>query len=108
VSCELVLLFLTFLLQLFILEHAENLYKIKMSVLTKQPIEKYETVMAKVKIKDMSIDDLENFIEQKLFEIIGDPDSGLQLKEEFKKKLKKRLRKQSERISHKEVMKRFG
>ena len=51
---------------------------------------------------------LEKFIEQKLFEIIGDPDSGLQLKEEFKKKLKKRLRKQSERISHKEVMKRFG
>jgi hypothetical protein len=61
--------------------------------------------MAKVKIKDMSIDDLENFIEQKLLEIIGDPDSGLQLKEAFRKRLEQRLRKPSEVIPHRDVLK---
>lgn len=64
--------------------------------------------MAKVKIKDMSIDDLEQLIEHKLLEILGDPDSGLQLKKEFKIKLKQRLKKPSKRISHEEVLKRFA
>lgn len=64
--------------------------------------------MAKVKIKDMSIDDLEQLIEHKLLEILGDPDSGLQLKKEFKIKLEQRLRKPSKRISHEEVLKRFA
>lgn len=32
------------------------------------------------KIKDMSVDELEQLIEHKLFEILGDPDSGLLLK----------------------------
>jgi len=59
-------------------------------------------------VKDMSLDDLEQFIEQKLLEILGDPDSGLELKEEFRKKLEQRLRKPLERISHQEVLKRFG
>ena len=49
--------------------------------------------MAKVKIKEMSVDDLEHFIEEKLLEIIGDPDSGLQIKEKFRKKIDKILRK---------------
>jgi len=56
----------------------------------------------------MSIDDLEQLIEHKLLEILGDPDSGLQLKKEFKIKLKQRLRKPSKRISHEEVLKRFA
>jgi len=60
------------------------------------------------KVKDMSIDDLEQLIEQKLLELLGDPDSGLQLKEEFRKELEQRLRKPSERISHQEVLKRFA
>jgi len=60
------------------------------------------------KVKDMSIEDLEHFIEKKLLEIICDPDSGLQLKEEFKKELELRLRKPSERISHQEVLKRLA
>ncbi len=64
--------------------------------------------MAKAKIKDMSVDDLEQLIEHKLLEILGDPDSGLQLKKEFKIKLKQRLRKPSKRISHDEVLKRFA
>ena len=59
--------------------------------------------MAKVKIKDMSVDDLEQLIEHKLLEILGDPDSGLHLKREFKKKLERRLRKPSERISQHKV-----
>ena len=64
--------------------------------------------MAKVKIKDMSVDDLEQLIEHKLLEILGDPDVGLQLKKGFKKKLEQRLEKASKRISHAEVLKRFA
>ena len=50
------------------------------------------------KLKDMSIEDLEHFIEKKLLEIICDPDSGLQLKEGFKKELEQRLKKQCKTI----------
>jgi hypothetical protein len=59
-------------------------------------------------VKDMSIDDLEHFIEQKLLEVLGDPDSGLQLKEEFRRKLEERLKEPSKRIPHQEVLKRFA
>lgn len=45
------------------------------------------------KIKDMTIEDLEQLIEHKLLEILGDPDSGLQLNKEFKIKLEQRLKK---------------
>jgi hypothetical protein len=60
------------------------------------------------KVKDMTIEELEQFIENKFFEILGDPDSGLQLKEKFKAKLEQRLRKTSKRIPHEEVLKRFA
>jgi hypothetical protein len=59
-------------------------------------------------VKDMSVEELEHLIEQKLLEVLGDPDSGLQLTEEFKKKLEERLRTPSERISHEEVLNRFA
>jgi hypothetical protein len=59
-------------------------------------------------VKEMTIDDLEEFIEHKLLEILGDPDAGLQLQPEFKKKLEIRLKKASRKISHQEVMKRFA
>ena len=60
------------------------------------------------KVKEMTVDELEEFIENKLLEMLGDPDSGLQLQPEFQEKLKMRLKKTSKRISHQEVMKRFG
>lgn len=60
------------------------------------------------KVKDMTVEDLEQLIEYKLIEIIGDPDSGLQLKEEFKVKLEQRLKKPSKITPHEEVLKRFG
>jgi len=59
-------------------------------------------------VKEMTIDELEEFIEQKLLEILGDPDSGLELKPDFQKKLEIRLKKASQRIPHQEVMKRFA
>jgi hypothetical protein len=59
-------------------------------------------------LKDMTIDDLEHLIEQKLLEVLGDPDSGLELKDDFRRKLEKRLKEPSKRISHHEVIKRFG
>ncbi|MDI6743873.1 MAG: hypothetical protein QMD07_00695 [Thermodesulfovibrionales bacterium] len=58
--------------------------------------------------KAVTADDVEQMVEQKLLEIIGDPDSGLHLKKEFKTKLEQRLKKPSKRISHEEVLKRFA
>ena len=60
------------------------------------------------KVKDLSMDDLEYLIEQKILEILGSSDSGLELTDEFKKKLAERLKKPSRRISHEEVLKEFG
>jgi len=59
------------------------------------------------KVKDLTIEDLEYLIEQKILEVLGDPDYGLELREEFKEKLKERLRSSSKKVSHKEVIKRF-
>lgn len=61
-----------------------------------------------IEVKDMTIDDLEQFIEQKLLEVIGDPDSGLHLREDYKTMLIERLKKPSKRISHEEVLKEFA
>jgi hypothetical protein len=61
-----------------------------------------------VKVKDLTMQELEYLIEQKILEILGDPDSGLELKEEFKEELKERLSSPSRRISHEEVTRRFG
>jgi len=60
------------------------------------------------KVKDLTMEELEYLIEQKILELLGDPDSVLELKEEFKKELKKRLSSPSRRISHEEVTRRFG
>jgi hypothetical protein len=59
------------------------------------------------KIQDMNIEDLEQLIEQKVLEFFGDPDSGLELKQQFKKELNRRLKNTSQQISHQEVSKRF-
>ena len=60
------------------------------------------------KVKDLTIDELEYLIEQKILEVLGDPDSGLELREEFKQELKGRLGNPSRRISHQEVVNRVG
>ncbi|MFA4932735.1 MAG: hypothetical protein WC625_07515 [Caldisericia bacterium] len=60
------------------------------------------------KIKDLTTEDLELFIEQKVSEILGDPDSGLELKDDFKEQLKQRLKSSSRAISQEEMEKRFG
>jgi len=59
-------------------------------------------------VKDLTIDELEYLIEQKILEVLGDPDSGLQLKEEFKQELKRRLENPLRRIPHHEVVDRIG
>jgi len=51
-----------------------------------------------VKVKDLTIGDLEYLIEQKVLEILGDPDSGLELEDEFREELKERLESSSKRI----------
>jgi hypothetical protein len=59
-------------------------------------------------VKDLTIDELEGLIEQKILEVLGDPDSGLELKDEFKRELKSRLENPSRRFPHHEVVKRIG
>jgi hypothetical protein len=61
-----------------------------------------------LKTKGMTVDDVEQIVEQKMLEIIGDPDAGLHLTKKFKAKLEQRLAKPSKRISHEEVLKRFA
>ena len=56
------------------------------------------------KVKDMSQGDLELLIEQKVLEVLGDPDSGLELTPEFQKKLEARLKSPSKEVSHEEVL----
>ncbi len=59
-------------------------------------------------ISQLTIDDLENLIEQKIIEVLGDPDINLNLRDDFKKELKNRLKRKVKRFSHQEVVKRFG
>jgi len=69
-------------------------------------MDKEEIRMAKV--KGLTIDELEYLIEQKILEILGDPDSGLELRDDFKEQLKERLGNPSRKISHEEVVKKLG
>lgn len=65
--------------------------------------------MVMTKVRDMTVNDLEELIEQKLIEIIGDPDSGLHLEEKgFKEKLERRLGNVPMKVPHDEVLKKFG
>jgi hypothetical protein len=53
-------------------------------------------------------DDLEHLIEQKVLDLLGDPDAGLELKQEFKEELSRRLKNHGVAISHQEVAKRVA
>jgi hypothetical protein len=59
-------------------------------------------------VKNLIIDELEGLIEQKIVEVLGDPDSGLELREEFTRELKSRLENPSRRLPHHEIVKRIG
>jgi hypothetical protein len=54
------------------------------------------------------VDDLEYLIEQKMLEFFGDPDSGLILKIECREELLRRLKNRRPKITHQEVVRRFG
>ena len=54
-------------------------------------------------VKDLTTGELEGLLEQKVLEVLGEPDSGLELKHEFKQELKRRLENPSSRIPHHEV-----
>lgn len=60
------------------------------------------------KIKDLTVGDLEHLIEQKVMEFLGDPDSGLDLRKEFKEELSRRLKIPGPRVSRQEAEKKFG
>ena len=52
-------------------------------------------VKAKVKVKDLTVEELkeliEQTVEQTLLELLGDPDEGLELREEVKARLRRSL-----------------
>lgn len=63
--------------------------------------------MKMARVKDLTLDDLEYLIEQKILEPLEDPDSGLEIREDFKEELKRRLESpSSERVSQAEVVQR--
>lgn len=51
---------------------------------------------------------VEQIVEKKLMELLGDPDSGLELREHVRQRLKKSLLSHSEGVSANKVAKRFG
>ena len=51
---------------------------------------------------------LENLVEQKVLEFLGDPDSGLTLKKSFVAKLRKHLAQKNRYVPHASVLKRYG
>jgi hypothetical protein len=59
------------------------------------------------KLGDLTEEELELLVEQKILEILGDPDYGLALREQFKERLKERLQDPA-KMAHEEVVKRFG
>lgn len=60
------------------------------------------------KTKGMTVEEIEQIVEQKLLEIIGDPDSGLPLNKKSRTKIEQRLKKPAEKVSHEEVLRRFA
>lgn len=65
--------------------------------------------MTKVKeINHYTLEELSFLIEHKILEILGDPDYGLELREDFKQEILKRIRLKHKRIPHEEVLKKFG
>lgn len=59
------------------------------------------------KLGALSEEDRELLIERKVLEIIGDPDAGLELRAEFKRRLEQRL-KDPASVDQAEVARRFG
>jgi len=59
-------------------------------------------------IKDLTVADLEHLIEQKVLELLGDPDAGLELRQDFKEELSHRMKNRGVTISHQEVIKKFA
>ena len=55
----------------------------------------------------LSEEELELLIEGKILEILGDPDAGLELKTEFRRRLQDRL-KDPASVDQEDVMRRFG
>ncbi|OGG73205.1 hypothetical protein A3A38_02315 [Candidatus Kaiserbacteria bacterium RIFCSPLOWO2_01_FULL_53_17] len=51
---------------------------------------------------------LEYLIEQKILELYGDPDAGLELKESFVAELRRRTRKKQKTIPLSAVLKKYG
>lgn len=64
--------------------------------------------MIKARSKYVKVTDIDQLIESKLLELIGDPDSGLKLKKSFKAKLEQRLYRPSKKIPHDQVVRRFA
>ncbi len=57
--------------------------------------------------QQLNKEELEEFIEEKIFELVKDPDSDLELKEGFIEKIKKRKQEEAD-IPHSEILENNG
>ena len=57
--------------------------------------------------KQLNKQELEEFIEEKIFELVKDPDHDLELKESFIKKIEER-KQENPTISHDEILEEHG
>ena len=51
---------------------------------------------------------LDSFVERKILEFFGDPDSGLEIKRNFLNNLRKNMKKSQKLTSHTAVLKKYG
>jgi hypothetical protein len=89
-------------------EYIESEQQTGLQICSKDSNITYKKGAIMAKEKTLTVDEIEELIEQKLNEMIGDPDSGLHLKKEFKARIEQRLKSPSKRVQHDEVMKRFA
>jgi hypothetical protein len=57
-----------------------------------------------MKVADMTVEDLRSFIEQTFLDLVGDPDAGLELNEDFIARLMEGINDKTGRMAHEEFL----
>jgi hypothetical protein len=58
-------------------------------------------------ITAIDLKNIDSLIEQKMLEFFGDPDSGLEIKQDFLDKIKNRSQGEEKLVDHNEVLKQY-
>jgi hypothetical protein len=57
-----------------------------------------------MKVADMTVEDLRSFVEQTFLDLVGDPDAGLELNEDFIARLMESIGDKTGRMTHEEFL----